>query len=390
MQRLIEKYTGKIVSQHLAADSDIHFLCLDADLYANRTPDDTTNTLRKVFDRLNINSLLAVHPAEPYRTIIASLISREPERITPSDCETRTFFHDIPVIPGFDADSVAEALARRKAAVLPNGRIVSAGTVSPEQAFISFSSVCFATFVKYFSDLLYCASSAPFTHAYDEFRAVIRMLPRLKLDSDPFLDSPPSSDEEIVAAMSHAGTALVERSLVDSYFGNISYTSDGTIFISQTGSSMDELQSAVDAVPLDGSSSSGITASSELSAHIGIFRATGRRAILHGHPKFTVIMSMSCRSEECDLSSCYRTCDKPRSLFGIPVVSGEIGTGPAGLFRTVPAAMGDRGAVIVFGHGIFAAGQDRFTEPFVFIEETEERSRHMCLEKIGSLLSHKK
>ena len=65
--------------------------------------------------------------------------------------------------------------------------------------------------------------------------------------------------------MVKTGKELVKQRLVDSYFGNISYVRGETIYISQTGSSMDELEDCIDAVPLDGSSSSGITASSELS-----------------------------------------------------------------------------------------------------------------------------
>jgi ribulose-5-phosphate 4-epimerase/fuculose-1-phosphate aldolase len=149
---------------------------------------------------------------------------------------------------------------------------------------------------------------------------------------------------------------------------------------------MDELETCIDAVPLDGSSSSGITASSELSAHIGIYKRTGRRAIVHGHPRFTVIMSMSCRKEGCDLSTCYRSCREKRAVSGIPVVSGEIGTGPAGLVHTVPEAMESNQAVIVFGHGIFSAGDISFRPAFVLMQAIEETCMREYFTKIQGLI----
>jgi ribulose-5-phosphate 4-epimerase/fuculose-1-phosphate aldolase len=63
------------------------------------------------------------------------------------------------------------------------------------------------------------------------------------------------------------GRYTVEKGYVDSFFGNISYFDGRTIFISQTASSLDELEGHLDPVLLDGSSTAGISASSELPAH---------------------------------------------------------------------------------------------------------------------------
>ena len=128
--------------------------------------------------------------------------------------------------------------------------------------------------------------------------------------------------------LAEAGRAVVSRGLVDSYFGNISYVLGDNILISQTGSSLDELEGCIDMAPLDGSSSSGITASSELSAHRNIFLQTGERAILHGHPKFSVIMSMYCNKERMPSGQTATGHARKRGTFSIlPIVPGEIGTG---------------------------------------------------------------
>lgn len=392
MKKLLDKYIKKMVQQGLAKENRTLFLGLDAELESSRPSAAENTELGKVFDMMNISSLLYAEPDEPYRGIICCLSGQSEETLTPSDCETRTFFHDIPVIQELNAVEISRALARRKAAIVRGRGIVSYGTVSPEQAFVSFSSVCFSTFVKFFSDLLFSLEERnrknlpcdeTMLRSYPE---IIKSLPQREISENHISARLPEDEDALYNALAEAGRELVKQGLVDSYFGNISAVRGKTIYISQTGSSMDELETCIDAVPLDGSSSSGITASSELSAHIGIFRATGKRAIIHGHPKFTVIQSMSCRQEGCDLSTCYRSCRQPRFIGTLPVVSGEIGTGPTGLARTVPEAMKSSDAVVVYGHGVFAAGEDNFRKPFSAIRAIEQECRERYFRRVSHLL----
>ncbi|HHD57219.1 MAG TPA: rRNA adenine dimethylase, partial [Desulfobulbaceae bacterium] len=94
MEQLVKKYTGKLISAGLAENP---LVCgLDAEVVWNRS-DDTIPILEQVLQGMNINSLICVEPAEPYLTIFHFLTNRCPEIITPGDCETRTFLHDIPV-----------------------------------------------------------------------------------------------------------------------------------------------------------------------------------------------------------------------------------------------------------------------------------------------------
>ncbi|NTU42604.1 MAG: rRNA adenine dimethylase, partial [Nitrospirales bacterium] len=160
--------------------------------------------------------------------------------------------------------------------------------------------------------------------------------------------------------------------------------------ISQTGAALDELPGAIDLVPLDGSSCAGLTASSELAAHAALASLDGRRAILHGHPKFSVILSMHCLQEDCacfhDRDRCPRDCREARDVSGTPIVSGEIGTGPTGLMNTVPQAMRAGKGVIVYGHGVFTSGMDDFRAPFALLREIEETSRKEYFRRLNQLL----
>lgn len=394
MISLIKKYINKLYSQGLADKEEAVLVTLDAELYSNKPLNGDLLELKKVFDLMNINSLLFSKPLEPYWSIIEALTQGDIATIMPMDCETRTFFHDIPIIDSISALEISKALSKRKAAIIRGKGIVTYGTVSPEQAFVSYSSTCFSTFVKYFYDsLVYfedCQSKGllPDEIYVEQFKKIIKMLKPLKKPI-PLSHGKPKTEDDVYMMLAEAGRAVLENQLVDSYFGNISYVYGDKIYISQTGSSLDELDCCIDAVPLNGSSSVGITASSELSAHKKIFYATGDRAILHGHPRFSVIMSMHCEIKDCphqrDWDYCYRMCREKRYVAGVPVVSGEIGTGPTGLVNTVPEAMKEGKGAIVFGHGVFTSGKEDFQKPFWALLEIESRCRNYYLEAIEKL-----
>ena len=159
--------------------------------------------------------------------------------------------------------------------------------------------------------------------------------------------------------------------MVDSFFGNISCKFGDAVFISQTGSSLDELEGNIDRCPLDRSSCSAITASSEFSAHRGIYEKREVSTILHGHPKFSVIMSMLCDDFGCSgRGRCHLECSRERTAAGVPVVPGEVGTGPRGLCNTLPGALKGRGA-IVYGHGLFTAGKVDFADAYEHMHAIE-------------------
>ena len=398
MYKVINKYLGKLESQGLAEKDDAILLALDAGMFSNRQLTGDALVLQQVFELMNISSLLFARPAEPYRSIIKEITAydsdcRDLGKIVPMDCETRTFFHDIPVIEEFSSTAIAAALSRRKSAIIRDMGIVSYGVVTPEQAYVSFSSVCFSAYVKYYYDSMIFFEqlaaggkglSKQYLRTFDEIvkktdlGSAVRKWPVLRAE-------PPRNPEETVRMLAEAGRAVVARGLVDSYFGNISYVYGDHMFISQTGSSLDELEDCIDMVPLDGSSSVGITASSELSAHRNIYIETGHNAILHGHPKFSVIMSMHCDRTGCDRSNCHKACPEQREILKTPVVPGEIGTGPTGLLNTVPRAMKQGMGAIVYGHGVFTSGSDTFRGPFEMLAGIEEKCRGAYFKVINDL-----
>ncbi|HPI91679.1 MAG TPA: class II aldolase/adducin family protein [Deltaproteobacteria bacterium] len=377
MLRQINKYLGKLTAHGLISNpGDAQFYGLDDEIYSNR--DRIPEVVRALFDDLNINSLLIARP-EPLRwAIIGELIRKRPETISPSDSESLTFIHDIPVIRSFDAREIAGALSRRKGCIVEGLGIVTAGSVALEQAFIVFSSICFATFVKYFADMLSALSGAEGSPepSPEEIAACRGYLSRIAMNpmTPPLPGSLPTGETEIVSAMDAAGKTVVAAGLVDSFFGNISAREGDHIYISQTGSSLDELEGHIDRTAMDGSSTCEITSSSELCAHVRIYELTGNRIIIHGHPRFSVIMSMA---------GGRLAFGDTRHIGGVPVVAGEVGAGARGLVHTLPEAIKEHQAAIVSGHGTFVASDTSFHDAFVRLASIEEMCFHLCIKAVN-------
>ncbi|HNY28063.1 MAG TPA: class II aldolase/adducin family protein [Candidatus Sumerlaeota bacterium] len=395
MRDLIEKYVSKMVRAGLASADAPLFGGVDADLVWNRS-DARCADLEAVIQGLSVNSLLFCRPAEPYASIVEFLARQAldeagdgPAAIQPQDCETRTFLHDLPVIREFSVPDIIQNLKRRKTVIIPGEGIVTWGTVSPEQAYIFFSSACFACFVKFFTQYLKDYREAclvpeqlvVFEKAMGALNSVVQ--PRGGALPD-LMTGPFENEEAVYAAITQAGRATVDYQLVDSFFGNVSYLYNNTLYISQTTSSLEELEGCIDPCPLDGSSCAALTASSEFTAHREILRRTGKRAVLHGHPKFTVILSMDCDRLDCPMrGQCMVRCPEKRFIGDIPIVPGEVGTGPWGLANTLPPAMEGRRGGIVYGHGLFTVGQEDFREAFANLFEIETSCQAMYLKLVG-------
>lgn len=393
MKALCDKYARKLAAQGLCAPDAALVGGLDAELEWNRI-DPRIATLAPLFDLLPINSLVFAPLAEPYATIVGHLAATPPgeppvDSLRPEDTETRTFLHEIPVCREFSAPAMAGALARRKAIIVPGQGIVSCGTVSPEQGFVFFSSTVFACFVLFFSRYLAEAKAGGPSAAFRAaFASAVAHLPAMRHDQPPLAHTIPDDPETALAAMAEAGRAVVGHGLVDSFFGNISCRIGDTILISQTGSSLDELEGCIDACPMDGSSTAGLTASSELSAHEDVYLRGDARCILHGHPRFSVIMSMDCDRQDCPhRGRCHVACTECRTVEGVPVVPGEVGTGPTGLCNTLPPALAASGAAIVHGHGLFTASHVGFAQAFATLLDTENRCREAYFRRLNALLS---
>ncbi len=384
MEQLVAKYADKLVQAGLAEPGVPLLGGLDADFAWSRE-DPLTSLFEEVFAALNINALLYCRPREPYASIIDYLAARSEGIIRPRDSETRTFLHDLPVASKLSSDAVAKAFMSRKCVIVPGGGVATFGTVSPEQTFVVFSSVCFACYVKFHVDYLKAFRQGK---RDPEAQRIIEMSlsqlnPSLNKQDAPS-PGPYGSEEQVHHAMAQTGRLMVDHRLVDSFFGNISYLSGDILYISQTGSSLDELAGCIDPCPIDGSLSTGMTASSELTAHLRIVKETDQRSILHGHPKFPVILSLDCDEPDCEFDGqCHIRCPKERAIGDIPIVPGEVGTGSHGLCNTLPPAIQGKRGVIVYGHGLFTTGERDFIEPFENMKAIEEACRKEFMAQVG-------
>ena len=378
----MNRYEEKLIGQGLVGSGAPLMAEVETEIRWNRD-DPLCGPLTEIFDQLNITSLCFSQPAEPYRSIIAHLASNT-DTIKLEDNETRLFLHDLPVVHEFDIEAIALQLKRRKAVIMAGHGVITHGTVTMEQCFVVFSSVLFSCFVKFFVEFLNKAQKAVLSKEdAAAFENVMQQMAPMQQIEVPLQPGPFTSADQVYAAISEVGKPIVTNGLVDSVMGNISYRFSDTLYISQTGSFLDELEGCIDPCPLDNSACTGITASSELPAHMRIVTETPNTAILHGHPKFAVINSLICDRSDCHLrGQCHTKCPEQRYIDNIPIVPGESGTGPYALCNTVPTALMTNRAVIVYGHGVFTAGEEDFNRPFLDLVDIENRCREAYRERL--------
>lgn len=378
------KFENKILRQGLALPADLYWAVLNEKFLWNQR-NDFEGILEKTARLLNINSLLMAKPAEPYFSILNNLSERFLEKIQPEDCETRTFFHDIPVVRSFTPEAMVPFLKKRKIIFLPGLGIVTHGALSPEQTFVHFSSVCFSSFVAFCHLFLKDTRKRKTDLRQREiFSEIKNRREKFFLKQKPKLcEGPFRTEKEALSAIEEAGEALVDMRLVDSNFGNISMRLKESVFISETSGALDELKGHVVQVPLDGRNCLALTASSEFSVHRQILTETLNTCILHGHPVFAVVQSLDCEKENCPgRPHCHKFCSENRTVCGFPVVSGEVGRGEFGISQTVPPAMKESPAVLVYGHGVFSASTKDFNEAFAMLWKVEKECWDLYLEKI--------
>ncbi len=376
MRSLIRKYAGKMERDRSVAPGRIGIAAQDDVMLSEGAPD-LSRLASDVLSRLSCLGMVVAPSSLPFPDFLVRRAPVGSSTLVPLDTETRTFLHDIPFLRKEElgpepAATIATLLSKRKGVVAEGIGIVASGPVTLEQAYIHYSSVFHACYVKYLLDVLQEGFLLPGeAEAFRAFREEYLRPPTAEGLS--FRAGPLDDPEEVLSEIRAVGRYTVERGLVDSFFGNISYRVGETVFISQTAASLDELAGCVDPVPKDNRSTTGITASSELLAHRRICEATGARAVLHGHPKFAVAMSMLCDVIDCPVKDCWKDCTRVRMLGDTPIVAGEIGAG--GLAARVPPVIGGPGKAIVYGHGVFAIGRDGFEEAFRSMVDVENRCR---------------
>lgn len=383
MIRQLEKYLAKLQSDGSADVLSTLILAKD-DYLLSRGTEPLQPLGQAVIERLNVVSLVVAAPPLPLVELLLGRLPRAAAEVVPQDTETRTFLHDIPIVRKDEfspehPERLVDMLGQRKGILVEGVGIMATGSVTVEQAYINYSSVYHALFVK----LLLMLLTDPQPPSAKELQLLQPLLTQLEADipqrTDDLLVGPLLDKSSILQAMDQVGKRTVDLKLVDSFFGNISCCIDDSLYISQTGASLDELPGCIDFVPNDNSSTAGITASSELIAHRAIFARSGAAVILHGHPKFSVILSLLCTETECKITDCWKDCDKVRYLNSVPVVAGEVGAG--GIARKVPPVI-DAGIAVVYGHGVFAVGELDFRQPLFAMIKLENWCRKEYLRSL--------
>lgn len=388
MRDQIEKYTGKLLKDRLAMPGSVRFYALDDELIVSKD-DDWKPIFEAVLNELSVVGLLLAAPTLPFADNLIARSTDAETRVYPKDSEVKTFLHDIPFIRksaldegGELAKAIAAILRERKGLIIEGVGFVATGTVTLEQAYITYSSIFHTTFIKYLLELLEHGWRLPGEQgALERFQN--EWSQPAEVEKLAFRDGPLTARSEIMEEMCAVGRYTVENGLVDSFFGNISLFDDGVIYISQTGASLDELEGLIDPVPMDNSSTYGITASSELPVHRRIYESSSYTTIIHGHPKFSVIMSMLCdKRASCEIVDCGKDCPEIRLIDGVPIVSGEIGAG--GIAKTVPPVIREYGRALVYGHGLFCAGAYDFKDAFNGLVQVETLCRRRYFEMLAA------
>lgn len=387
MIRQVEKYFNKLIVDGSAASESVAVLAKDDRLLENGTAA-LLPLGRAVLERLNVVSLVVAAPPLPLLDLLFERLPPHVSEIMPLDTETRTFLHDIPVVRKDEfsverPERLVELLGQRKGVLVEGVGIMATGSVTVELAYINYSSVYHALFIKLLLDLL--LDKPPSLEEIKRLHLLWEQLRSPLLEEVDDLSDALLDRESILQSIEIAGRRTVELKLVDSFFGNISCRAGQQQYISQTGASLDELAGCIDLVADDNSSTAGITASSELIAHRAIYQETDATTILHGHPKFTVLLSLICEETDCRVEDCWKDCEKVRYLQETPIVAGEVGAG--GIAKKVPPVISESGTAVVYGHGVFAIGRKDFAAPLRAMIRLENYCRMEYLRKLQDRVS---
>lgn len=381
MEQLLTKYVQRLEQEGCVRPGRVALACRN-EAISTVGPCDLSKLAVQLLEQLPVTCIVLAEPLLPYPYLLLKRAMPALEAITPRDSESRSSLHDIPLVALSDGTglpaAIASALARRKGCIISDVGLAAQGSLTVEQAYIAWSSLYHASFIKYLEDLLTCGIRL--SEEMTVLEQIRRQRPAPLSALQTVFRSGPLLDEHLILdELAAVGRATVTMGLVDSFFGNISYAGPNALYISQTSARLDELEHQIDPIPFDNSSTAGITASSELPAHRAIMAATGCRAVLHGHPRFPVVLSFF---------SSPTTHTGIEEVCGIPVVGGEGGQG--GLAETVPRAFAltTSKTVIVRGHGVFSIGQDDFREAFAALVEVEQCCREEYCRRLADRLAH--
>lgn len=156
---------------------------------------------------------------------------------------------------------------------------------------------------------------------------------------------------KIFEAFQWVGQDLYYLGLITSHAGNISIRSGERVWITRTGSMLGRLEPEdIVETSLSPRESPHPKASMELPVHLAIYRATSAQAILHAHPPTAVALSL--------LDEVIVPADSEGGyiLGRVPVIAAKNVVASAEVADRASSLLQDHRAVLVKGHGSFAAG----------------------------------
>lgn len=156
---------------------------------------------------------------------------------------------------------------------------------------------------------------------------------------------------KIFEAFQWVGRDLYHLGLITSHAGNISIRSGERVWITRTGSMLGRLEPEdIVETSLSPRESPHPKASMELPVHLAIYRATSAQAILHAHPPTAVALSL--------LDEVIVPADSEGGyiLGRVPVIAAKNVVASAEVADRASSLLQDHRAVLVKGHGSFAAG----------------------------------
>ncbi len=141
---------------------------------------------------------------------------------------------------------------------------------------------------------------------------------------------------------------VFQEGLVNAFAGNISYSYKNDMYITKRGSFFGDLTEK-DIIKVNLNKLPSSKASSEFFVHKAIYLNTNKKAILHTHPKYTVLASFFCdKIEPID--------SEGKLVFGYaPVLEVDPPSSSKALEEALSLTLKHHKIVIVKTHGVFAA-----------------------------------
>ncbi|GBD24589.1 L-fuculose phosphate aldolase [bacterium HR29] len=170
-------------------------------------------------------------------------------------------------------------------------------------------------------------------------------------------------NREVAEQFRAVGEELARRGLVTTHGGNLSVRTDGGFWITGTGKRLGSLTAADLAFVGDDGTAAGPAPSSDTAIHAAVYRVAGAGAVAHAHPACATAWSLAVDP--------FVPIDHEGILIlgAVPVVPQD-----EAVAETVAATLLRHRAVLVRGHGAYAAGEDLWQAAH-FITALEESAR---------------